>query len=139
MKQYKYFVLATLTGMYCFSVIDRQILVILQESIKKDLHLSDGQLGLLSGFTFGIFYTLLGIPIARMADRFNRKNIISVSLLLWSLMTAVSGFAKNFVQLFFARIGVGIGEAGGNPSAYSILSDYFPTKARLALMKLRCV
>ncbi|WP_460551154.1 spinster family MFS transporter [Ferruginibacter profundus] len=135
-KQYKYLVLVLLTCMHCLSVVDRQILVILQESIKKDLHLTDTQLGLLTGFTFGIFFIVMGIPIARMADKFNRKNIISASLFLWSVMTAVSGFAKNFIHLFFARIGVAIGESGGNPPAYSIIADYFPKNKRASVFSI---
>ena len=93
-----------------FNFIDRQILVILQESIKKDLGLSDTQLGLMTGFAFAIFYVSFGIPIARLADKGNRKKIITISLIIWSGMTALSGRAQNFFQLLFARIGVGIGE-----------------------------
>ena len=103
-----------LTLVYVFNFVDRQLIVILQESIKKDLNLSDTQLGLLSGFTFAIFYVTLGIPIARFADKTNRKNIVAGSLCLWSAMTAFSGLARNFIQLFLARIGVGIGEAFGH-------------------------
>ena len=112
---YRNYVLAALTLVYVFNFIDRQLLVILQEAIKKELHLSDTQLGLLSGFSFAIFYVVLGIPIARMADRGSRRNTVTVSLALWSLMTACSGLARNFVQLLLARIGVGVGEAGGSP------------------------
>lgn len=129
-KRYKGYVLLILTGVYTFNFIDRQILVILQESIKGDLGLSDTQLGLLTGLSFALFYVILGIPIARLADRSNRRNIISVSLAVWSLMTAVSGFAQNFIQLLLARIGVGVGEAGGSPPAHSMISDYFPAEQR---------
>src|ERR1700755_1673588 len=100
---YRNYVLAMLTLVYVFNFIDRQILVILQESIKKELHLSDTQLGMLSGFTFAVFYVTLGIPIARLADKTNRRNTIAVSLGIWSVMTACSGLAKNFIQLLFAR------------------------------------
>ncbi len=127
---YRNYVLAMLTLVYVFNFIDRQLLVILQESIKKELQLSDTQLGLLSGFTFAIFYVTLGIPIARLADKGNRRNIVAVSLGLWSFMTAFSGLARNFVQLLFARIGVGIGEAGGSPPAHAMISDYFPPEKR---------
>jgi predicted MFS family arabinose efflux permease len=102
----------------------------LQESIKKELHLSDTQLGLLSGFTFAIFYVTLGIPIARVADKRNRRNIVAMSLSLWSVMTVLSGSARNFFQLLFARIGVGVGEAGGSPPAHAMISDYFPPEKR---------
>lgn len=115
---------------YIFNFIDRQILVILQESIKAELGLSDKQLGLLSGFSFAVFYVICGIPIARWADRYNRVNIVSASLALWSLMTALCGLAGNFLQLLAARIGVGVGEAGASPPSHSIISDYFPHEER---------
>src|SRR6187431_1183276 len=96
---YRNYVLGMLTLVYVFNFIDRQLLVILQESIKKELDLSDTQLGLLSGFTFALFYVTMGIPIARFADKGNRRNIVAISLGLWSLMTAFSGLARNYVQL----------------------------------------
>jgi predicted MFS family arabinose efflux permease len=120
------YALCLLTIVYAFNFIDRQLLAILQEAIKAELLLSDGQLGLLSGFAFAVFYVTAGIPIASWADRSNRRNIVSVSLFLWSFMTAVSGFAQNYLQLLLARIGVGIGEAGGSPPSHSIISDIFP-------------
>jgi len=128
--RYRNYVLVMLTLVYVFNFIDRQLLVILQESIKKELHLSDTQLGMLSGFTFAIFYVTLGIPIARLADKTNRRNTITVSLGLWSIMTACSGQARSFIQLLLARIGVGIGEAGGSPPAHAMISDYFPPEKR---------
>ncbi|MFK7935614.1 MAG: spinster family MFS transporter [Saprospiraceae bacterium] len=128
--RYRRYVLWMLTGVYAFNFIDRQILVILQEPIKADLDLSDTQLGLLTGFAFAIFYVTLGIPIARLADKANRKNIVSVALAVWSGMTAVSGLAQNFFQLLLARIGVGVGEAGGSPPAHAMISDYFPPEKR---------
>lgn len=127
---YRNYVLVMLTLVYVFNFVDRQLLVILQESIKTELKLSDTQLGLLSGFTFAIFYITLGIPIARLADKRNRKNTVAISLGVWSLMTAFSGLAKNFFQLLLARIGVGVGEAGGSPPAHAIISDYFPPEKR---------
>lgn len=131
---YRNYVLVMLTIVYVFNFIDRQLLVILQESIKKELNLSDTQLGLLSGFTFAVFYVTMGIPIARVADRGNRRNIVALSLGLWSLMTAFSGMAKNFIQLLLARVGVGVGEAGGSPPAHAMISDYFlPGKRATAL------
>lgn len=129
-ESYKKYVLYVLTGVYIFNFIDRQILVILQESIKNDLSLSDTQLGLLTGLSFALFYVTLGIPIARLADRTNRKKIIAWSLAVWSAMTVVSGRALNFTQLLLARIGVGIGEAGASPAAHSMISDYFPANKR---------
>lgn len=127
---YKYYALGILTTVYIFNFIDRQILVILQESIKADLGLSDTQLGLLSGISFAIFYVTVGIPIARMADKGVRRNIIAVSIAAWSFMTALSGAAQNFVQLLLARIGVAVGEAGGSPPAHSMISDIFPPHQR---------
>jgi len=129
-------VLLVLTGVYTFNFIDRQILVILQESIKKDLGLTDTHLGMLTGLTFALFYATLGIPIARYADRSNRRNIVGISLIIWSLMTAVSGLVNNFVQLLIARIGVGIGEAGGSPPSHSIVSDYYPPHKRASALAI---
>jgi len=127
---YKRFALVMLTIVYAFNFIDRQILVILQEPIKADMGLSDTQLGLLSGFTFALVYVVAGIPIAYWADRGNRRNIVAISLTVWSGMTAISGFAQNYGQLLLARLGVGLGEAGGSPPAHSMISDYYPPEKR---------
>ena len=115
---------------YTFNFIDRQIVGILAVPIKADLGLTDTQLGLMGGLAFALFYTALGIPIAMLADRSNRTTIMTVALVLWSAMTAVCGFAQNFWQLFLARLGVGVGEAGGVAPAYSIVADYFPPHQR---------
>jgi MFS family permease len=128
--------LALLTLTYFFSYMDRQILAILLELIKADLQLSDTQLGLLSGLAFAIFYAGLGIPVARLADRSNRRNIIAVSLAIWSAMTVVCGVAQNFVQLLLARIGVGIGEAGSSPPSHSIIADLYPVEKRASAMAI---
>ena len=133
---YKNYVLAMLTLVYVFNFVDRQLLVILQEAIKKELHLSDTQLGLLSGFTFAIFYVTMGIPIARFADKGNRRNIIAISLGLWSIMTACSGLVRNYIQLLLARVGVGVGEAGGSPPAHAMISDYFTADKRATALSL---
>jgi MFS family permease len=106
---YRRYVLGLLAVVYVVNFMDRNILTILLQPIKDELALSDTQLGLLSGIAFALFYVTLGVPIARLADRYNRVNIISFSIFLWSLMTAVCGFANNFMQLLLARIGVGIG------------------------------
>jgi predicted MFS family arabinose efflux permease len=119
-----------LTLVYAFNFVDRQILVILQEPIKNDMGLSDAQLGLLSGFSFALVYITAGIPIAYWADRTNRRNIIAAALAIWSGMTALSGLAQNYTHLLLARIGVGIGEAGGSPPAHSMISDYYPPDRR---------
>ncbi|MFT6113546.1 MAG: putative MFS family arabinose efflux permease [Oleispira sp.] len=129
-KNYRRYVLFLLTIVYALNFVDRQILVILQESIKADMALSDAQLGLLTGFAFAIFYVSVGIPIARWADSGNRKNIVAGAIAVWSGMTALSGLTQNFYQLLLARIGVGVGEAGGSPPSHSILSDYYPAKER---------
>lgn len=126
----RWYALVLLTVVYSFNFIDRQLLAILQESIKAELALSDSQLGLLTGFAFAIFYVTAGIPIARWADRGNRRNIVALSLFIWSFMTAVSGLVNNYLQLLLARIGVGIGEAGGSPPSHSIISDIFPPNRR---------
>ncbi len=124
------YVLGVLVVVYTFNFIDRQILSILLEPIKNDLQLSDTQLGLLTGFAFAMFYATLGIPIARYADRSNRRDLIAIALTVWSAMTALSGFAMNFWHLLIARIGVGIGEAGCSPAAHSIIADYYSAKSR---------
>lgn len=133
---YKYLVLGQLFLVYTLAFIDRQIIVILGEEIKIDLGLNDTQLGALTGFTFALFYVTLGIPVARLADRFNRVTILSISLATWSGMTAVCALAGSFWQLALARFGVGIGEAGCNPPAYSIIADYFPPANRSTALSI---
>ncbi len=124
------YVLGVLVVVYTFNFIDRQILSILLEPIKLELGLSDTQMGLLTGFAFAAFYATLGMPIARIADRSNRRNLIAVALTVWSAMTALSGLATNFWHLLIARIGVGVGEAGCSPASHSIISDYYPAQSR---------
>jgi predicted MFS family arabinose efflux permease len=135
-KNYRRYVLFLLTIVYALNFVDRQILVILQESIKLDMELSDSQLGLLTGFAFAIFYVSVGIPIARWADVGNRKNIVAGAVAIWSGMTALSGLTQNFYQLLLARIGVGVGEAGGSPPSHSILSDYYSAEERGRAMSI---
>jgi MFS family permease len=115
---------------YTFNFIDRQIVGILAVPIKAEFDLSDTQLGLMGGLAFALFYTVLGIPIARLADRINRVSIMAIALGLWSVMTAACGFAGSFAQLFVARLGVGVGEAGGVAPAYALICDYFPPRER---------
>jgi predicted MFS family arabinose efflux permease len=126
----RHYTLGILVVVYTFNFIDRQILSILMESIKLDLGLSDQALGFLAGFAFAAFYAVLGMPIALWADRGNRRNLITLALAIWSVMTALSGLAQNFTQLALARIGVGIGEAGCSPPAHSLISDYYPPEQR---------
>lgn len=119
-----------LTIVGALNYFDRQLIVILQEPIKAELGLSDTQLGLMTGLAFAIFYCSVGIPIARYADRNNRKNVVGLSLAVWSFMTAITGFVSSFFQMLMVRIGVGVGEAGGSPASQAILSDYFKKEER---------
>jgi predicted MFS family arabinose efflux permease len=127
---YRRYVLGLLLVVYVVNFLDRQILTILLEPIKQEFALNDAELGLLGGLAFAFFYTLLGIPIAMWADRGSRKNIVALALFVWSAMTVVSGWATSFATLLLARIGVGIGEAGGSPPSHSLLSDYYPPQHR---------
>jgi len=127
---YRYYVLGVLTLVGTFSWMDRQLFSIVLESIKRDLHFSDTQLGLLGGIAFGLFYSTVGLPLARLADRVNRRNMIAGTLALWSVMTALCGFTSNFFSMFLARTGVGIGEAGSAPASLSMVSDYFAPSVR---------
>lgn len=127
-------VLLLLSLVYTFNYVDRQILIILAEPIKAEFGLKDWQIGFLTGTAFALFYATLGIPIARLADRWHRVNIVAIALAVWSTMTALCALTMNFVQLAAARIGVGIGEAGGTPPAVSLLSDYFNEHQRATAM-----
>lgn len=121
---------------YIFNFLDRQIVNILAEPIARDLQLSDTQIGLMTGLAFALFYTVLGLPIARYADRptTSRPRLIAVALAIWSGMTALCGMAQNFVQLLLARIGVGVGEAGCTPAAHSLISDMVPKERRASAL-----
>jgi len=127
---YRAYVMFILVVVYTFNFIDRQIVGILAVPIKADLGLTDTQLGLMGGLAFALFYTGLGIPVAILADRWKRTWIMTAALTIWSGMTAACGLATNFWQLFMARLGVGVGEAGGVAPAYSLISDYFPSHQR---------
>ena len=129
-KNYRTFVLILLTVVYGFNFVDRQIVGILAPFIQEDLGLTNTQLGLLSGLLFAAFYTVVAIPIAWLADRYSRVNIISIALATWSGFTALTGLAGNFMQIGLARMGVGIGEAGGSPPSHSIISDMYPKEER---------
>jgi len=127
---YRGYVLAVFVLAYSFNFIDRYIMIILQEPIKAEFSLSDTQLGLLTGFAFAMFYVVCGIPLARLADKGNRRSIVSIAVVTWSFMTAISGIVTSYSQLLAARIGVAVGEAGGSPPAHSIISDIFPKGSR---------
>ena len=127
-------VLWILTLVYMFSLVDRQIIGILSPIIKADLGFTDSQLGWLKGFAFALLYTSVGIPLAWLADRFNRVRIIAISLVIWSAFTVFTGMATTFVAMLVARIGVGIGEAGGTPPAHSIISDLYAKEQRTSAL-----
>lgn len=133
---YAWYVLFVLTLVYVLNFVDRQILSILATDIKRDLGISDADLGFLYGTAFGVFYATFGIPLGKLADSWNRTRLITAGLSLWSVMTAFSGFARNGVQLAGARIGVGIGEASAGPSAYSLISDWFPKSQRATALSI---
>ncbi len=127
---YSWYVLGVLVVVYILNFVDRQIVSILAVDIKRDLQLTDGDMGFLGGAAFAVFYALFGIPLGRLADNWTRVRLLSIGLALWSTMTALSGFARDQVTLTFARMGVGIGEATASPTAYSLISDYFPKRQR---------
>lgn len=122
---YGWYIVALCMIAYIFSFIDRQILALMIEPIRKDLAISDTEFSLLHGLAFSIFYATMGIPIARLADARSRPLIISAGVFLWSLATAATGLGKNFLHVFIARMGVGVGEAALSPAAYSMIADLF--------------
>ena len=128
------FVLALLVAIYTFNVLDRQIVSILAQPIKAELELSDTQLGLLTGLAFALFYSTFGIPIAWLADRFGRVRTMAASCIVWSVCSIACGFSQTFGQMAAARMGVGVGEAGGAPPSYALISDYFPPERRAAAL-----
>lgn len=129
-KGYRTFVLLLLTLVYGFNFIDRQIVGILAPWIQADLQLTNTELGLLVGLAFAAFYTIMGIPLAFLADKMNRVTLLSLALAVWSGFTAMTGYAQNFVHIALARVGVGIGEAGGSPPSHSMISDYYAKEER---------
>ncbi len=133
---YRWAVVGVLGLSYAFAIMDRSLMNILQVPLKRDLRLSDGQLGVLTGLAFAVFYATLAIPIARIADRANRMAVLCVCLLLWSVMTAGCGLAGSFSMLLLLRMGVGVGEAGGYPPAASAISDYFGSDRRATALAL---
>ena len=133
---YSWYVLSVLVVVYILNFIDRQILSILAVDIKADLGLTDSDMGFLGGAAFAVFYALFGIPLGRLADNWGRVKLLSIGLALWSIMTALSGFARNQAQLTVARMGVGVGEATASPTAYSLISDYFPKHQRATALAI---
>src|SRR5882724_4910543 len=126
----RYYVLGLLTVVYALNFLDRTIFNVLIEPIKKEFTLSDTTMGLLAGFGFVLFYSLLGIPIARVADRLNRRNIVALAFAFWSAMTFLCGMAQSVATLALARIGVGIGESAGTPASQSMVADLFDKNER---------
>lgn len=133
---YSWYALGVLVVVYVLNFIDRNIISILAEDIKADLGLRDDQIGFLYGTAFGVFYALFGIPLGKLADSWHRIRLMTAGLAIWSAFTALSGFAKNFTTLSVARIGVGVGEATASPSAYSLISDWFPKKMRATALAI---
>ncbi len=129
-RGYAWYVVGVLMIAYVFSFIDRQILALLVQPIRRDLGISDTQVSLLMGFSFAVFYSFFGIIIGRLADSRSRRTLIVIGFSLWSLMTAGCGLARNFVQMLLLRMGVGVGEATLSPAAYSLIADYFPPQRR---------
>ena len=132
--RYRYFVLSVLLIASVFSFIDRQLMTILLEPIKAEFGASDTAMGFLSGFAFALFYAVLGLPVARLADRWSRRNVLAISMVVWSGMTALCGLAGTFWQLAILRVGVGVGEAGGTPPSHSLIASYFPPEERSTAM-----
>ncbi|OYX18771.1 MAG: hypothetical protein B7Z09_04165 [Brevundimonas diminuta] len=130
------FVLGLLILIYTFNVLDRQIVSILAQPIKAEMQLSDTQLGMLTGLAFALFYSVFGIPIGWIADRFGRVRTMAASCIIWSICSIACGFSQNFGQMAAARMGVGVGEAGGAPPSYSLISDYFPSHTRAQALGL---
>ncbi len=133
---YSWYVLIVLVVVYILNFVDRQIVSILVVDIQAHFNLTNAQMGFLGGAAFGVFYALFGIPLGRLADNWSRVRLLSIGLTLWSAMTVVSGLSKNGAQLGLARMGVGIGEATASPSAYSLISDYFPKKQRATALAI---
>lgn len=133
---YAWYVLIVLFLVYVLNFVDRQILSILAPWIKKDLNLTDADIGFLYGTAFGVFYALFGIPLGRLADSWHRVRLMSIGLALWSAMTALSGFTRTGIELAGARIGVGVGEATASPCAYSLISDWFPKRLRATALAI---
>ncbi|WP_317932294.1 MFS transporter [Halioxenophilus sp. WMMB6] len=135
-RLYSVYVLAILFTINIFNVMDRKLISTILPDIQKEFSVSDTQLGLLTGFAFAAFYLLAGVPVARWADVGCRRNIIGLGLLVWSLMTTLSGYAQSFMHLLLLRVGVAVGEAGGGPPAHSLVADYFPQKRRATALSI---
>ena len=135
-RRYRNYVLGVLFVGYVFNILDKNVFYVSLESIRLEFELNDAQMGFLGGMAFAFFYGTLGIPIARLADRWNRRNVLSISIVVWSLMTVLVGSTVGFFTLLAARIGVGVGEAGGSPPSHALISDYFPFEKRATALSI---
>ena len=133
-RSYRNFVLGVLVIAYIFAFIDRQLMTILLEPIKAEFGASDTAMGFLAGFAFALFFGTLGIPVSRLADKWSRRNVLAISMVIWSAMTALCGLAASFWQMALLRVGVGVGEAGGTPPSHSLIASYFPAEQRSTAM-----
>jgi MFS family permease len=132
----RWYVLAMMAIVYAISIADRYVVSTVLEPIRAELHLSDGGVAILTGGSLALFYVTLGIPLSWLADRVNRRNLLAISLVAWSAMSALTGLSRTYLQLMLSRIGVGVGEAGGTPAANSIIGDYFPAGRRPMAMTI---
>ena len=132
----RWFVLSVMCLSYAINIADRYVVTTVMEQMRLELHLNDGQIAFLTGIPLALFYVTLGIPISWLADKSNRRNILGAALIAWSAMTALCGLSTNYMQFLLARIGVGVGEAGGTPPANSIVADYFPAGRRAMAMAI---
>ena len=133
---YAWYVVSVLTVAYIFAFVDRQILNLLVRPIRRDLSITDTQMSLLMGFSFAVFYSIFGFPLGRLADFKSRRTIVALGMVCWSFLTAGCGLARHFWHFLILRMGVGVGEAALSPSAYSLISDYFPKERRATAMSV---
>jgi MFS family permease len=133
---YRYFIAGMLAFAYILNALDRQIVAVLGRHISNDLHLTKTEFGLLGGTAFAVFYTVCGVPVAWMSERRNRAHVIALACAVWSVFTALCGMTKDVVQIALCRMGVGLGEAGGSPPSYSLISDYFPPSERATALAI---
>lgn len=135
----RWYVLFIMMLAYTINIADRYVMSTVLEQIRLDLHLSDGGVAFLTGVSLALFYVSMGIPLSWIADRYNRRNLLAISITLWSLMTTLCGLSRGYIELLLARMGVGVGEAGGTPSCNSIICDYFPAARRPMALTIFCL
>ena len=135
----RWYVLFIMMLAYTINIADRYVMSTVLEQIRLDLHLSDGGVAFLTGVSLALFYVSMGIPLSWIADRYNRRNLLAISITLWSAMTTLCGLSRGYIELLLARMGVGVGEAGGTPSCNSIICDYFPAARRPMALTIFCL